>query len=148
MRYVEGVLTEITGDLATVVVAVQEGGCGRCHEVGGCGSQNLSRALCGKRREIQVPHVPGAKIGERVRVGMDDLALGALATRVYVVPLVGMLLGALAGQALFDAGAWGGVIGAFGGFLGAYWCAARWCPASMGQPKMIRCHEATPADGK
>lgn len=138
MRYVEGVVSAINGEMATVDVAIRESGCGRCHEVGGCGSQNLSRALCSRIRAIKVSNTLGAAVGDHVHVGMDDSLIGAMATRVYVVPLVGILAGGGVGQALFNQGSVGGVLGALGGFLAALAYLALNRPAGVPSPKMFR----------
>lgn len=138
MRYVEGVVGEVNGGLAVVEVAVRENGCGRCHEVGGCGGQNLSRALCDRKKTITVVNTLGVAVGERVQIGMDDVAIGAMATRVYVVPLIGILLGGALGQALFSDGSVGGVVGALGGFLAALAYSAIRRPAGVPSPKMSR----------
>lgn len=138
MRVVEGVVDEISGNMATVEVGVAESGCGRCHEVGGCGGQNLSRALCHKKRRIILPNTLGAKVGDRVAVGMEDAAIGALATRTYVLPLLGILCGAIVGQHLVADGSLGGIVGALGGFAAALvYSVAR--PASVqAVPTMLR----------
>lgn len=138
MRYVEGVVGEVNGGFAVVEVAVRENGCGRCHEVGGCGGQNLSRALCDRKKTITVANTLGVAVGERVQIGMDDVAIGAMATRVYVVPLVGILLGGALGQALVSDGSVGGVVGALGGFLAALAYSAIRRPAGVPSPKMFR----------
>lgn len=138
MRYVEGVVGEVKGGFAVVEVAVRENGCGRCHEVGGCGGQNLSRALCDRKKAITVANTLGVAVGERVQIGVDDVAIGAMATRVYVVPLIGILLGGALGQALFSDGSVGGVVGALGGFVVALAYSAIRRPAGVPSPKMSR----------
>lgn len=138
MRYVEGVVGEVNDELAVVEVAVRENGCGRCHEVGGCGGQNLSRALCDRTKNITVVNTLGVAVGERVQIGMEDVAIGAMATRVYVVPLVGILLGGALGQALVSDGSVGGVVGALGGFVAALAYSSIRRPAGVPSPKMSR----------
>lgn len=138
MRYVEGVVGEVNGGLAVVEVAVRENGCGRCHEVGGCGGQNLSRALCDRKKTITVANTLGVAVGERVQIGMDDAAIGAMATRVYVIPLIGILLGGALGQALVSEGSVGGVLGALGGFVAALAYSATRRPADVASPTMSR----------
>lgn len=146
MRYVEGIVGEVKGGLAIIEVAVRENGCGRCHEVGGCGGQNLSRALCDRKRTITVANTLGVVVGERVQVGMDDVAIGAMATRVYVVPLIGILLGGALGQALVSHGSVGGVVGALGGFAAALAYSAIRRPAVGASPKMFRLGESSTVD--
>lgn len=138
MRYVEGIVGEVDGGFAVVEVAVRENGCGRCHEVGGCGGQNLSRAMCDQKRTITVANTLGVAVGERVQIGMDDGAIGAMATRVYVVPLLGIMLGGGLGQALVSDGSVGGVVGALVGFVAALAYSAIRRPAGVPSPKMSR----------
>lgn len=143
MRVVEGVVGAVDGRMATIEVAVAEGGCGRCHEVGGCGGQNLSRALCHKTRRIVVHNTLGAAVGDRVAVGMDEAAIGKVATRIYAVPLIGILCGALAGQNLLASGSLGGVAGALAGFAGALIYSAVRPAAGLMGPKMLRRAESS-----
>lgn len=138
MRVVEGIVGAVDGRMATVEVAVPEGGCGRCHEVGGCGGQNLSRALCDKTRRIVVPNTLGAAVGDRVAVGMEEAAIGAVATRIYVVPLAGILCGAVAGQYLVAEGSLGAVAGALAGFAAALFYSVVRPSAGLAAPKMLR----------
>lgn len=145
MRYVEGLVTAVDGDTATVEVGVAENGCGRCHEVGGCGGQNLSRAFCHKKRHIVVANTLGVAVGNRVEIGLDDGVIGALATRVYVVPLLGILAGAMVGQAWANDGSLGGVAGALAGFAAAIVYSATRPYAGLAVPKMVRLGESAGA---
>lgn len=113
MRYVDGTISRLTGQRATVEVKINEGGCGRCHEVGGCGSQNISRAFCQKTKSIDVSNTLGLAVGDMVRVGIEERTIGAAATKIYVIPLIGILFGAGLGQ--FFMGSQASIIGAFSG---------------------------------
>ena len=115
MRYIDGVVTALSAGRATVAVTVEQGGCGRCHEVGGCQSQNLSRALCQKNRLIEVVNTLNLSVGDPVRLGMEDEMVGDMATLVYVIPLSGILLGAGLGH--WSGGEWMSVLGAGMGFI-------------------------------
>jgi sigma-E factor negative regulatory protein RseC len=81
-------------------VRPETGGCGRCHEQGGCGGQNLAQMFCSTPREFRVLNPRGAVVGERVTVVVGSGALQRGATRGYVVPLLGLMVGAVAGDTL------------------------------------------------
>lgn len=108
----EGVVTRIEGARAYVKV-IRTGGCGRCHEVGGCGgvSQNESR-----NQEFLVANAFGASAGQRVRLEIPDGATLKAALLAYGLPLLALVFGA--GAAFFvwqtDLAA---ALGAAGGLL-------------------------------
>ena len=137
MRYVEGVVGALDGGTAIVEVEVPLGGCGRCHETGGCRSQNLSRALCDSKRMLSVDNAIGAVVGQRVRVGMNEDVIGVMATRVYVVPLLGILVGGVLGQFLYASDSIGGIAGALVGFLGALIYLAKTSPVKDVSPVLV-----------
>lgn len=138
MRYVDGRVCAIDGALASVELTVHEGGCGRCHEAGGCGGQNITRALCGKTKKIIVPNTLNAVVGDVVRVGVEEQALRAIATRVYVFPFLGLIVGAAIGDRLFaSADSTGGIVGGVVGFLLVLALSASRRTASSLRPRMI-----------
>ncbi|MDR2637688.1 MAG: SoxR reducing system RseC family protein [Zoogloeaceae bacterium] len=89
-----------------------DGGCGRCHEEGGCGDVHLAH-LFARARRFRVKNETGARPGDTVIVVLPAGRLSRQATLAYVVPLLALIAGALAGDAL------AGEIGALaGGLLG------------------------------
>lgn len=107
MSETQATVTAVDGDYA--YVRTDGGGCGRCHEKGGCGGANISQMLCSKERSWRVLNPRGAVVGERVRVVVADGALRAGATLLYVVPLACFIGGAMLGALSFgEAGAIGG----------------------------------------
>lgn len=77
-----------------------------CSGCGGCGGRcNLFAADAAGELDMPAPPGPSARAGDRVRLAIDDVALRRLAWRGYGGALAGLLLGALAGQAV--ALAWG-----------------------------------------
>ena len=93
---VVAVVRQIDGNEALVEVA--EEGCGRCHESGGCGGQNLSRMLCANTRIYRVANPDGARMGERVLVGIAAGAVRRSANLAYGLPLVGLIGGGAFGS--------------------------------------------------
>ncbi len=85
--------------------------CDACTVQKGCGSGIISR-MFRKRTRIRVPNTLGARIGEQVVIGIEDSALVRASLAVYLMPLVWMLLGALAGQMIAEALGWTRVEGA------------------------------------
>ena len=112
----KGTITAVNGDTAEVLM--DETGCGRCHEEGGCGGHNLGKMLCSSPRCFVVQNPGNSAVGDRVTVVVAAGAVRRSALLVYVVPLLALLVGALGGSAL--AGELGAIVGAVGGLLGAW----------------------------
>jgi len=69
----------------------RSGGCGRCHEVGGCGGVGQDDAHC---EEFVVDNSFGAQNGQRVSVDVPEGATLTAALLAYGMPLLAILLGA------------------------------------------------------
>ena len=130
----KGTITAVNGDTADVLM--DETGCGRCHEEGGCGGHNLGKMLCSSPRSFRVPNPGNSAVGDRVTIVVAAGAVRRSALLVYVVPLLALLVGALGGSAL--AGEIGAIAGAVGGLLGAWlilrYVQARGTPDRNSQP--------------
>ena len=138
MNVTIAVVRSVEGNEATV--EVESTGCGRCHEPGGCGGAAKADLFC-HGRVFRVADRLGASVGDRVRVAVDEGAVGFSATRAYALPLACLMFGAFLGRFLGDqslgdlpviAGA------AFG--LGAGWFLLRALPTADGrlrQPKIV-----------
>ena len=111
-----GTITALDG--AYAIVRMDEAGCGRCHEEGGCGGNNLGKMLCASPRRFQVLNPGNSAVGDRVTIVVAEGAVRRSALLVYVLPLLALLVGALGGSAL--AGEIGAIVGAVGGLLGAW----------------------------
>ncbi len=141
------------------VVAVEDGHawveterkavCDACSVQKGCGSGIISR-MFRKRARMRLPNAIGARVGERVVIGIEDGALVRASLAVYLMPLVWMLLGGIAGQLIGEALGWGqveaasalfGMLGLFAGFL---WL-RRYARGSAHQPNLLRIAE--PGEG-
>jgi len=118
MRQVKGRVFALEGRLATVEVSISEGGCGRCHEPGGCGGANLSNALSSKLRYLTVENSLNFGIGDPVTVGIEEASVSEIATRVYALPLIGLIAGGAIGDSWLGAGGSApAIVGAVSGFL-------------------------------
>ena len=98
----QGEVVECVGQRARVCVA-PAAGCLRCAEGRGCG-QGLLGAMRGAPAHgefwVTVPGGEGVTPGDRVLLRMRPSALVAGAALVYMVPLLGLLLGALLAEGL------------------------------------------------
>lgn len=123
---------ELTTDSSATVIAVEgmqatiridEAGCGRCREPGGCAGHHLGQLLCSTPRTYRVANPERCTIGQRVRVGVRAGSLGRSAFHAYVVPLLALLAGALGGSLL--ASETGALVGALVGLLIGWLCLYR-----------------------
>jgi sigma-E factor negative regulatory protein RseC len=117
----QGSVTAVDGEYATV--RMDESGCGRCHEEGGCGGNNLGKMFCSTPRTFRVPNPGNAVVGDHVQVMIADGVVRRSAARAYVFPLFALFAGALGGSAL--AGEPGAIIGAFSCLLVAWFLLRR-----------------------
>lgn len=116
----QGSITAIDGEYA--IVQMDEAGCGRCHETGGCGGNNIGKMFCSTPRTFRVLNPGKAVIGQRVQVMIAAGAVRRSAAQAYGLPLLALFAGAIGGNAL--AGEIGAIIGAFGSLFAA-WLALR-----------------------
>lgn len=92
------------------VVEVESGGCGRCHEAGGCGGQNLTQMFCSGPKTYRVDNAIDAAVGERVTVAIAAGSVRRVANLAYGVPLTATIAGAALGARFGDAGAMLGAV--------------------------------------
>lgn len=93
-------VTAVEGGFAQVKVS-GGGGCGRCHEAGGCRSGVLTQFF-GRNTEqsFRLPNAIQARVGERVVLSVQDGLTAKTALMVYIVPVLGVLFGAAVGMGL------------------------------------------------
>ena len=97
-----GVVTALDGAHALVEVHPQSGGCGRCHESGGCGSHLLNEALRPQHLNIyRLDNHIGAAVGDVVMISIAEGAVLHVALLAYLLPIVLLIAGAALGTALF-----------------------------------------------
>lgn len=121
MSETRAVVTALDGEYA--LVRTDAGGCGRCHEAGGCGGANISQMLCSNERVWRVLNARGAVVGEQVSVRVSTGAVSSGATLLYVLPLLFFLAGAVIGAGLFAET--GAIAGALIGIACAWYGVAR-----------------------
>ncbi len=120
-----GTITALDGNYA--IIRMDEAGCGRCHEPGGCGGNPLSQVFCNVPRTFRVLNPGNSAVGSRVTVVIAEGSVRRSATLAYGLPLLALFLGAVGGSAL--AGETGAIIGSLGGLLCA-WLALRYAQRS------------------
>lgn len=72
--------------------------CGTCSAQEGCGTAALSRVLGQRQAQVRALNSIGAKVGDEVIVGIEERALVQGSVAVYLVPLLGLLLGGGLGE--------------------------------------------------
>ena len=113
---IRGIVRALDGEKA--LVEVEQGGCGRCHEEGGCGGQQLTQMFCSGPKTYQADNTIGAAVGDKVVVATAPGSVRRTANLAYGIPLIGAIGGAMVGMRL--GGDVGGMLGALVGLLGAF----------------------------
>lgn len=80
-----------------VHVEVEQGGCGRCHEKGGCGGQHLTQMFCSGPKTYRVENTIGADVGDRVKIAVAVGSVSRTANLAYILPLTATIAGAALG---------------------------------------------------
>lgn len=127
-----------------LVESTQGGGCGNCDSENGCGSGKLSQLFCSTPRRFRVRNDANAQVGTLVQVTLAEGVLLRSALLMYILPLILLLCGALAGtQWASDAAsadAWsaiGGLIGLLSGFVLVKAISLRQRLSSVAQPVIL-----------
>lgn len=68
--------------------------CDHCGVKGSCGTSLIDRFLGRRPLRLNVQNAIGARVGERVLIGVADAVLLRAAVAAYLVPLLGLILGA------------------------------------------------------
>jgi sigma-E factor negative regulatory protein RseC len=92
---IQAIIRSLDGQWAHV--EVEQGGCGRCHEKGGCGGQHLTQMFCGGQKTYRVENSIGADIGDRVTIAIAVGSVSRTANFAYILPLTVAIAGAALG---------------------------------------------------
>lgn len=90
-------VTASAGEYAQVETQRQTA-CGACQVKSACGTSLLAKALGARRTSVRVLNKIGARPGDRVIVGIDESMLTRVSFIFYISPLLGLILGAAAGD--------------------------------------------------
>jgi sigma-E factor negative regulatory protein RseC len=113
---IRGVVRALDGNDA--LVEVEQGGCGRCHEEGGFGGQQLTQMFCSGPKSYRAENNLRARVGDHVVVATPSGSVRRTANLAYGMPLLGAIGGALVGMAV--AGDAGAMLGALAGLVIAF----------------------------
>lgn len=116
-----GRVIAIVGDQAHVT-AERRSACGQCNVSNACGTSLLERVFGRHPVELLAHNPIGAQVGDEVVVGLSELGLLRTAAAAYLVPILGLIIGASAGERF--GGAYpeiASVLGALGGLVLAFW---------------------------
>jgi len=75
--------------------------CESCSLKSGCGQSTMNKLSANHCLELDVENSLGAKPGDEVLIAIPEQGLLNASLRIYLIPLVLMLIGALAGDMLF-----------------------------------------------
>lgn len=101
-----------------LVESTQGGGCGSCDSENGCGSGKLSQLFCSEPRRFRVRNEANAQVGTLVQVNLPEGVLLQSALLMYILPLVLLMAGALAGAQWAPDATSADVSAAIGGLTG------------------------------
>jgi|AntRauTorckE6833_2_1112554.scaffolds.fasta_scaffold04426_3 sigma-E factor negative regulatory protein RseC len=118
-----GRVIALKGDRAWVRT-IRASACESCSARNGCGQKLLASASSGRANQILVSNHLEAKVGDDVTVAIDESALLAASLLVYALPLLSLVLGAVAGQQWLPAQDAGAIAGALAGLVAGF-CATR-----------------------
>jgi sigma-E factor negative regulatory protein RseC len=74
--------------------------CGSCAVRKGCGTSAIAKVLGQRRVRLRVLNRINVRVGDNVVIGISESGLVRGSLAVYAVPLLGLFVGALAGQGL------------------------------------------------
>jgi sigma-E factor negative regulatory protein RseC len=117
-----GIVVAVAGDVAEVQTR-RQGACGSCSANGACGTSLLAQYLGRKPLLLRALNRAGAAPGDTVVVGVPEGGLMHASVAAYLVPLLGLMAGGIAGPGIFPAGGEGAsALGALAGLaLGFGW---------------------------
>jgi sigma-E factor negative regulatory protein RseC len=95
---IQAIVRTLDGEFAHV--EVEHGGCGRCHEEGGCGGQQLTQMFCKGPKTYHVENTIAAHVGDRVTIAIAAGSVSRSANLAYILPLTATIAGAALGASL------------------------------------------------
>ncbi len=93
----QGTVRSVQGDIA-LVATQRKSACGFCGANSACGTGIVSRLFEGRSHLVSAVNRANARAGDQVILGVQESALVSGSTRVYLLPLLGLFAGGLAGS--------------------------------------------------
>lgn len=114
------VVTKCSGTQATLEIE-RRTACGLCGQKRGCGNATWGKLLGHDSHDFTAENKVNANVGDSVVVGIDEQAVLNSAFFLYVVPLIGLLIGTIVADYLFKNQFYVIVGAALGLVLGFLW---------------------------
>lgn len=96
----QAIVVEVSAEEVWVETCRQTA-CQSCSAKSSCGHSLLSKISSGKTQRLQVKTDKELQVGDQVVLGLDEGAFIRGSALVYLLPLLALIIGALAGDALF-----------------------------------------------
>ncbi len=80
--------------------SLSKSGCARCEAGEGCGGGIFSKLFGNKTFHIELQNQLNANIGEHIVIGLSERALTLGSLLLYLIPLIGLVFGAVIGDQL------------------------------------------------
>ncbi|QFY90489.1 SoxR reducing system RseC family protein [Magnetovirga frankeli] len=109
----------------TWVQAARRSSCGQCSAAGSCGGSLFAQLFGNRPVRVEVDNPLQAQPGQGVVVGVPERLMLSGSLHLYLLPLLGLILGALLGQGLFSGQA-GELPAILGALLGLFAFPALW----------------------
>lgn len=94
-----GVIVSLDGNYASVAPLPQTG-CQSCASSGSCGTTLLAPLFAGSKRLLIAENTINARPGDEIIIGLNRTALVFASLMVYLLPLLVLVIAAIAGEAL------------------------------------------------
>jgi sigma-E factor negative regulatory protein RseC len=131
----------VDGDIAEVVV-MRQSTCGGCQAKSGCGTALVGDLFPNREMALRLANTQQARTGDRVLVGLPEATLQVAALLLYGLPLLALLVGAMAGQWLAEtsnsAAEPGAILGGLFGLMAGLMAARRLGQSNDARPVMLR----------
>lgn len=126
---------------AVWVETVRRGSCAACNAGRGCGQRMLERLQAGGAAQVRALTDISAGVGDRVTMGIPEQLLLRGTLRVYLLPLLLLFTGALAGEHLGSGDTTAilfGLLGLAAGFVWNRWYSRRYENDRAHQPRVLQ----------